>query len=336
MTNIERFFGLAIKVSDDVEPARLAILQERAQFILSQLEYDPSDYTVYYHQLHWRARPNHFGLGPNLADRIRKICLAFDVNQKQRRTGAIKLFNHMVEQDLPPGIIRESDSEQVHFFVEERYFSDRREFRSELITLIHKRVRRDHRKIKLTVTVEPTEGLSRKLHDHAKDRVTRLDLMFIRRLEQGSLRVAKRELESRRLRSHRRQSTETQIGSPEMTGEGKFTNQFNFHGPTNVVSANTAQNFTQTASLASLLSDASLRSQLMRDIEIVRTQARVEGRAEADLEALSEASQAVSDSDEPRMIQAMRKTGAWLLDLGTRVGAGMLVEVLRRHIFPTA
>lgn len=177
--NLERFFGCRVEILDSLDPVRIGVLQEKAAWIVAREDFDPEQYHLYFHQLNLVPNPAHFAHGLGVDQRIDELSLSFEVNPKQIKRHTIRFYNYLFDAELPKEISVSRSETSLHYFIKGAYLKDHLDFRNELITFVSKDVKPQHRKIKVSVTVKPTELFTKKLRTR-KETVTRMDLRFER------------------------------------------------------------------------------------------------------------------------------------------------------------
>jgi hypothetical protein len=117
--------------------------------------------------------------------------------------------------------------------------------------------------------------------------------------------------------------------------ENKPGDSYTFYGPVGAAGADSkAENF-QQIQLGPALADPSTSARLLQELSRVRAAAQAGPASPGQLESLAEAEDAIRGRDESKFLGAVKKGGAWLLDLATRVGAALLAEMVKRHVMPT-
>lgn len=112
-------------------------------------------------------------------DKVKSVRIDFMINPKQRKNGAIRFFNHLFHEVLESDVDPYATSTMISYTVDARYIEDKGTFKNELITFVSKSLRKDYRKIKISVSMRPTDQYKRKLKN-INSAITRLDLRYER------------------------------------------------------------------------------------------------------------------------------------------------------------
>jgi V8-like Glu-specific endopeptidase len=179
MQNIEKIFGMRVHLDDTLEPRRLESLKRRAQQLAARFDLNPEEHYVYLHSLSIVPNDEHFSKGILLRDRIHSARIAFFVNPKQQKSGSIRFFNHLFHDVLESDIDPYATPTTIYYTVDAHYMEEKKGFHNELITFVSKSLRKNHRKIKISITVRPTEAFKRRLR-RTKFAVTGIDLHYER------------------------------------------------------------------------------------------------------------------------------------------------------------
>jgi V8-like Glu-specific endopeptidase len=179
MQNIEKIFGLRIYLEDKLEPYRLESLKKRVGQLAVRFDLNPEEHYVYFHSLVILPNLEHFSKGTSLHDKVHSVRIDFLINPKQRKSGAIRFFNHLFHGVLESDVDPYATSTMISYTVGASYIEQKGTFKNELITFVSKSLRKDYRKIKISVSMRPTELYKQQLV-HAKSAITRLDLHYER------------------------------------------------------------------------------------------------------------------------------------------------------------
>jgi len=186
MQKLQTYFGVRAVLMSDLDPARLDVLQERAETIRRRYDFNPDEYHLYFNTLQVWAEDSHFGLTGGLSRRLRNLTLTFGVNPKQRSKGDIKLLNDEANEadeagnDLPPGVTLSTHPYEVTFTFEGSFFEHRLDFRNELITFVRKTVSPAKRKIKAEIRADPTPAFAERLRERNLQILSKFDSYLTR------------------------------------------------------------------------------------------------------------------------------------------------------------
>jgi hypothetical protein len=177
---MERLFGFGIGLDEALDPYRIEVLKEQAELIVARRDFDPNQYHLYFHQLTITLKARHFAAALNIRDRLEELRLTFGRNPKQNRNREIRFFNHLLDPSLVREVPSSPTESSVTYYLSGEYLANRLQFRNELITFISKDLRKDHRKIKISVEAFPTGSFQQRLRKRRKTYVTKLDLRYER------------------------------------------------------------------------------------------------------------------------------------------------------------
>jgi hypothetical protein len=181
LQTLVRYFGFRVELTEELDPARLEVLRAEASRIISLEDYkqDPDQFFVYFHQLGIILNETHFAHTTRFEARVESVRLTFERNQKQHRNREIRFYNFLLDDMEPPGIRCIPFDDMVIYEIDGRYLAEKGAFRNHLITFVSKTLRRDFRKIKVSVQVYPTALYDARLRKKGS-KVTRLDLRYDR------------------------------------------------------------------------------------------------------------------------------------------------------------
>lgn len=175
MQNIERYFGYKVVLTDELDPVRVAILQEKADYIKEMQSYSDDEFVVYFHQLSLMPNDEHFSSSFQLEEKIKRLDLSFSVNPKQVRNGKIKLYNYLLKSDEPSNYKEIAHAHQISYMIQGSALKNRYGFRNEIVTFVNKKLRKDHRKLKVSVQCRPTEHFKEYLTNKKDMHLTQID-----------------------------------------------------------------------------------------------------------------------------------------------------------------
>jgi hypothetical protein len=177
MQKLERYFGFKVKLEQELDAKFLGSLTKRATAIAIRYDLDPSEHYVYIHALSVVPALDHFASSTGIADKLGELRVSFLVNPKQKESGAIRFFNHLFGNSLECDVPCTSTSTSVDYFVPGEYLGENLGFHNTLVTFVSKTTRKEHRKIKVSVTAIPTKEYAKQLSSRAKA-TTKLDLEY--------------------------------------------------------------------------------------------------------------------------------------------------------------
>lgn len=205
MQNLERYFGFRVSINERLDEVSLEAIKDRATKILLARDFNPEEYFLYFHQLSVfrprcsdlasKPKCSHFGMPGGLSARLEKIHLSYAVNQKQRKSGHIKIYNYLLDDHRHDQVRLVSDHFDMQYEIDGQYLADKQGFRSEIVTFVKKTVKQAHRKLKVSVTAFPTAAYSCQHFDERQgSNLTQLDLTFRKHIELCRSNVAGNQL----------------------------------------------------------------------------------------------------------------------------------------------
>ncbi len=165
MQNMQRYFGFRVTVSDFLEPQDVRVIQDKITNLAAGGKIDLTKYKIYLHQLSLAADSSHFGVAGGLKGRLSSISLRFSVNQKQRQSGEIQFANHLFDEDIREEVVHRYLQSEIFYKIPVERFERSGVFQNILIALVRVGLREDYRKIKVSVSVVPTNEMVRRLHN---------------------------------------------------------------------------------------------------------------------------------------------------------------------------
>lgn len=189
--NIEKYYGVTIKLTEELEPERLDRLIQIAPDFLRFKGYDPDDYYLYCHQLLIKPfTPQHLKrVTPRWAEkeqlaveeRIKSMKIIFTVNDKQLPTDThearIMFYNWRWDREdsiekilgynINGPIKQYLEQYEMDYLLDNNFIRTNNCFKNAILTVIAKHLRKEHRKIKAHVTAEPTEKFRNTFHNQA-------------------------------------------------------------------------------------------------------------------------------------------------------------------------
>lgn len=302
MQNMETYFGFKVFISKDLDPADEEILQAQAKRWVDEEKIDLEKYNVYFHQLIISAKEEHFGVGDGLVGRVEGLNIEFHVNLKQRRSQRIQFRNHVIDTSVPHLVKPYFNPDYIGYEIQADYFSDSNWFQNAIIALVDKDLRRDHRKIKVQVTAQPTARFRSVLNDISKaDLATHLDLRF------------EKEVQLRMPFPY----DPKKLGEPQPK-DVKVVNYIN-NGVANA--------FGENAQAGDLVIDKNLINQL--------GQLAAHARQEGNEDVAKEIEAAIDNASEEKNINFvghLRRVGIWGLKAAEKLGMGAAEEAIKAAI----
>jgi len=175
---MERFYGFRIDIDSELDPIHIEAMKEVASKIISAYDFNSEEYFIYFHQLSIRPKDVHFNMAGGLSERLKRVELSFSVNPKQRKKRQIKLFNFLLDKPSEDQVKWTGGSEKVTYYLDGKYLAKNLGFRNEIVTFISKKVRYDHRKIKVSVVAFPTDNFFQCFKKQTDNHLTQLDFKF--------------------------------------------------------------------------------------------------------------------------------------------------------------
>jgi hypothetical protein len=317
MQNMEKYFGFEVSVLDELDPVRVEVLKDRAEKIIAQHDFNPDEYFVYFHHVALRrTKEEHFGLNGGVVTRLKKLELTFGVNPKQQRKKTIKIFNFLLDEESPSAIKWDGDVESVTYHIGGDYLAEHLGFRNELITFISKRVKKRHRKLKISVVAHPTDEFSRHIFKKTDQYLTQIDYPFRAPVILRAPRYRNIPLVSQN--NHK--------------GDSFMGDQINFNGPTQAAAVGSQATATGTTNQqVNSLDIRALQEQLAQLQSVLESRVSTRQQKE-ELAAIAQAQIAASKGDKDGVMSHLRNAGKWALTTAKEVGVGLVVEVLKNVI----
>lgn len=153
MTNIEKFYGIDLKIQEEANPFLITFLKEKIYEISSLAKFDVDKFFVYVHYFEV-FEVKFWGSHFPLEERIKLIDVRFEVNKKQIDRKQIKFFNELVELKPDEGTVI---VENRPYYIQITYDAKKiinKQLKTHLITFIDKDLLRERHK-KITVKIYP-------------------------------------------------------------------------------------------------------------------------------------------------------------------------------------
>lgn len=314
MQNIERYFGYKVVLTDKLDPARVSVLKEKAELIMALNAFSEDDFVVYFHQLTLMPNDKHFSSNFQLEEKIKRLDLSFSVNKKQVKNGKIKLYNFLLKDNKEPSNYREyGHAHSINYMIQGSALKDRYGFRNEIVTFVHKELRSDHRKLKVSMACQPTDFFKEQLTNQKDTHLTQLDF----------------KLESKHVYLLKAKKNESKI--PEHKGDMTVNNTFINNGQAGSMGENaTTNNSTFNQQVNSGLNLDEMVGALAKLRQAMKATAE-DDNIEQDkaLSAITLAEDAAKEGDEKRTLEYLRKGGKWALEVSEKVGTTILTAYLK-------
>jgi hypothetical protein len=184
MTQIQKYFGIEVTISDIIEPHQLSKLGNDAMELASLVGLNSYEYFVYIHYITIRQSDTHWADSkfPQIKDRVNEIRITHSVNPKQKSSAKIKFYNYFLPQnaDAQKFIVEDSGMFSVDHIVNTSMLPSRfTKLDLRLITFIcSSLIRNRHKKIKLCVTAKPSDKYRIALTTDPAKIQTQFDVVF--------------------------------------------------------------------------------------------------------------------------------------------------------------
>jgi endonuclease G, mitochondrial len=177
---LERYFGIRIDLVDQIDPQKITILAAEARLVLASLELNPDECHLYFHELRVVPVRHHFSHSLSVAQRVDGLLLSFRRNPKQTFKD-LRFLNRYMNRGAPDvfGIERWEDDDELRYVISGDYIDQNHRFQTDLVTFVRVDLRQDHRKIKASVKVSPTQSYDAILRTKVPV-LTKLDLRYSR------------------------------------------------------------------------------------------------------------------------------------------------------------
>jgi hypothetical protein len=315
--NMEKYFGFRVTVSDFLEPEDYELIQRKIDIILKRDPALEKQFRVYMHQLVLeRVRSEQFGIVGGLESRIERINLRFTINPKQRLTGDIKFMNYLYDKELHEEVDHHYRPNDILYSIRPKHFEDHGYFQNTLVTLVRVGMREQHKKIKIKVTVDPSQQyLERLKREEQADAETNLDLDF------------------RKARVFNRQTRiftttqESEVASSE-SNEQKARTVINVKNVGTLVTDPQAPVLSQPT----FNENSVLVTQVVRDLRLLKKDLVENPPAGVKNDELAIVDEVISEA--PRDAKSLRKlatAGKWLATRAEKVGLTLLTDYLRQQ-----
>ncbi|WP_305965862.1 hypothetical protein [Marinobacter salsuginis] len=315
MQNIEKYFGYRVILTDELDPARVEVLKEKAERIRALNDFSEDEYVVYFHQMTLLPLSDHFAADLTIEKKIHRLDLNFAVNQKQVRNGKIKLFNFLLDEDYSREIKQISHAHAINYMLQGSALENKYGFRNEIVTFVDKTLRKDHRKLKVSVTCRPTDEFKKVIHKEVDSHLTQIDF----KLESRNVKLLDRKVRKKHIIENKEGdvivSKTTYINSGQVGAQGD-----------NATSSRSTfnQQVISSADMVALLAELpKLRAALKAVAEPDnREQDKVIG-------TISMAEEAAEKGDQEGVMKYLKSSGKWALETSEKIGTAVLTAYIK-------
>lgn len=178
MQKLERYFGFKVILTDRLAPARIDVLKEKAAKLLALRSYNPFEYHLYFHALQIVPNRSTTGGDGGLSRRCQNIRVTFSINPKLRKNGRMCFLNHLIDEKEVEMVRAAATPNSINYHIDAPYFARQLHFYNEIVTYVHRRLRNDHRKIKVGIRAMPTDQYAKILTQDRAFTETQLDFCF--------------------------------------------------------------------------------------------------------------------------------------------------------------
>jgi hypothetical protein len=176
--NMEKYSGFSIVINEELDAEKLDQLQKIAPQFMRRIGIDPEEYYLYCHQTLIIPISKHWARNIPIHERIESLNIKFSVNQKQlpkagtMSEGRIQFYNWRCSDTPIENLLGMTLDEHIQYYpspyemtysLAGDFIETHKIFKNLLLTVIDKNLREAHRKIKLLVSVIPTEEYRKKL-----------------------------------------------------------------------------------------------------------------------------------------------------------------------------
>ena len=323
LQNMEKYYGFRVGIDGELDPIRVEALKEVAAKIISAYDFNEEEYFVYFHQLSIEPKEEHFGLDGGLSKRLKRADLSFSVNLKQRRMRRIKLFNFLLDKAPEDPVKWTGGADEVKYFLDGQYLEDNLGFRNELVTFISKKVRSDHRKIKVSLVAYPTDKYIKVLKNQPDSHLTQLDFKFQKAI---SLRVPKNISNK-----NKDQNPNPKIKEHE-SGVTIMGDNYNIYGQAASVGKKSKSDNTTNQQIVLSKENS---GELKNELELLRAAMRESAQSTDDDLAVVEIGKAIEASSEANnnnVLTHLKSAGKKALDVSEKIGVSLVTALLKQEL----
>ncbi|EKO3774675.1 hypothetical protein [Vibrio metschnikovii] len=316
MQNVERYFGYKVVLTDQLDPVRLAVLKEKAEYIMEMNSFTENEFVVYFHQLSLIPVEEHFSNSFNLEEKIKRLDLSFAVNPKQVRNGKIKLYNYLLKRSGDPSNFREiSHAHAINYMIQGVALKEMHGFRNEIVTFVNKTLRKDHRKLKVSLSCRPTDHFKDYLTNQQDIHLTQIDY----KLDSKSVRLLKGKRKNKELAK-----------SVGVINVNNYTNNGVVGQMGQEVSA-VSSTFNQQMNSGNNLSDfLDALNKLKNEMKVCISEGDEE--QEESLSAITLALGQAKQGNETQAIEYIKKSGKWALGISEKIGTTILSAYIKSEL----
>ena len=314
MQNIEKFFGYKVLLTDELDPARIEVLKEKAEKIRALNDFSEEEYVVYFHQMSLVALDDHFSSHLVIEEKVQRLDLNFSVNPKQVKNGKIKLYNFLMDAPAMRGVREMRHSHAINYMLQGEALANKYGFRNEIVTFVAKNLRQDHRKLKVSVTCRPTEEYKRLIHKNVESHLTQIDF----KLKSKNIKLLSKEIKKNEC-------------IKEDGGERIVNNIYTNNGQVGAQGDNastTHSTFNQQVN--SNIDLAEVKSELTR----LRTALKAiadDDNPDQDkaIGAITMAVEAADEGNQDKVIKYLKSSGEWALKTSEKIGTSILTAYMK-------
>jgi len=317
MQNIQRYFGYEVCLMDELDPVRLSVLKEKAEKIRALHDFSEQNYNVYFHQLSLIPDTRHFSSYLSIEEKILKLDLTFSVNQKQVKNRKIKLFNFLLDSEYTKDVKKFFTADLISYALTGSMLKNEYGFRNEIVTFVAKSLRKDHRKLKVSVSCQPTELMRGILTKKIDAHLTQVDF----RLDGKNVSLLYKKVSN----------SFTQLEHKGYIVMNKYIN----HGQVvaqgeNALGIGNTLNQQQAIPLAEM-------QQLRAELILLRKQLKAMADTEnvlhdMTLGEIASAQVAIENNDSNTAIEHLKKCGQWALETSQIIGTTLLTTYLQGYM----
>lgn len=309
MQNMEKYYGFKVRVTDSLDAEDFELLKRGARSAIDSENLKMDEYYVYFHQLVVLPVDNHVLFEGPLDERVCRVHLEFSVNQKQRLNKKIRFLNHIIKPGVMTDVRPYYLPDEIGYIIPSSYFIDSQYFQNAIVTFIHKDIRDDHKKIKVSVSAVPTKKYEPFIKSVLnRNSITQLDLRFRKEI-QLNLPFSRRRTE----------------GGLTIPGEKTVINN---HGGQVIVSGDGSDlggYFVNTGSAGD--------EELSRQLVVLLKAARASPESnEQDLHALADAIDAAGKGRTEESKGSLAKLSRWILEKAESIGVPVAVAAIKEAL----
>ncbi|MBF0416379.1 MAG: hypothetical protein HQL79_11500 [Magnetococcales bacterium] len=173
MKTTDKYFGFDYSFSDAMMPSDIAKIvgNNKKKYFAFLDEYDSKEYSVYKHtfSIH-NIEDSKFGVN-GFSNRVQRISLRFSVNKKQVISKKIIILNDYLLVDGKRNFEDQVSPQAVSYYIPGNYLGQSKFFQCDIFVFIKRGLRENHRKLKASIEVYPTEYYSNIIKRSLTDKV---------------------------------------------------------------------------------------------------------------------------------------------------------------------